>query len=80
MRSMLYIGTFLVVFGMMMTSICKQYWQFILAQGLVVGLGQTTLFLPSVALIPAYFERKRGAALGLAATGSSIGAYLFSSI
>ena len=31
LRPMLYAGTFLSVFGMMMTSICKTYWQVVLA-------------------------------------------------
>jgi hypothetical protein len=36
----------LAVFGMMMTSISKEYWQIMLAQSLCVGLGLGCLFVP----------------------------------
>jgi hypothetical protein len=37
---------------MMMTSICREYWQVVLAQGLVVGIGAGCMLLPSVAVMP----------------------------
>jgi presenilin-like A22 family membrane protease len=37
---------------MMMTSICTEYWQVVLAQGLVVGIGTGCMLLPSVAVMP----------------------------
>ena len=73
LRLLLYTGSFLTVFGMMMTSICTAYWQAFLAQGLVVGLGNGCLFIPSVAILPAYFHKKRALALGIGAAGSSVG-------
>ena len=73
LQPLLLVGSFLTVFGMMMTSICKQYWEFMLAQGVCMGLGMTCLFVPSIALIPTYFVKKRGLAAGISATGSSIG-------
>ena len=39
LRSLLIVGSFLVVFGHMMLSICDTYWQVLLAQGVVVGIG-----------------------------------------
>ena len=73
LRTLLCAGSSLVVFGMIMTSICNQYWQLVLAQGLVVGAGNGCLFIPSIAVLPAYFERRRALALGIAAAGSSVG-------
>jgi MFS family permease len=73
MRELVIFGSVIGVFGMMMTSICKQYWQFILAQGLTVGLGSAGLLLPSVAVMPAYFKTRRALATGIGASGSSIG-------
>ncbi|KAG0645050.1 Aspyridones efflux apdF [Hyphodiscus hymeniophilus] len=73
MRELIYVGTVTAVFGMMMTSICKEYWQFILAQGLTVGVGAGCLLLPSVAVMPAYFKTRRALATGIGASGSSIG-------
>jgi MFS family permease len=66
-------GLFLVVFGYMMLSFCTQYWQVMLAQGLAVGFGTACLFIPSVAILPQYFLKKRALANGIAASGSSMG-------
>ena len=44
-----------------------------LAQGLVVGVGDGCLFLPSVAIVSQYFTTKRALATGVAAAGSGLG-------
>lgn len=72
-RHLLFAGSFLVVFGMMMTSICTRYWEVMLAQAVCVGVGCGCLFVPSVAIIATYFSRKKAFATGLAASGSSLG-------
>ena len=56
-----------------MTSICSTYWQVILAQGLVVGIGNGLLFVPSIAVLPTYFVKWRALATGIAITGGNIG-------
>jgi predicted MFS family arabinose efflux permease len=71
------IGTLLMVFGMMMTSIANEYYQIMLAQGVCVGIGAGFLFLPAVALLPQYFKKRRSLANGIAATGSSIGGVIY---
>lgn len=70
-------STVVYVFAIMMTSLCKEYYQFILAQGLLGGIGVGFLFTPAVSAVNHYFHKKRGMALGIAATGSSIGGVLF---
>lgn len=60
-----------------MTSICKEYWQVILAQGVCVGIGAGMSFIPSVAIVGTYFSTRRSTALGLAATGSSVGGIIY---
>lgn len=71
------LGTFLLVFGFMMSSISTKYYQIMLAQGVCVGVGTGFLFMPAVALLPQYFKKKRSLANGIAATGSSIGGVLY---
>ncbi|GKZ17714.1 hypothetical protein AbraIFM66951_009610 [Aspergillus brasiliensis] len=63
----------LYVFGMMMTSLCHKYYQFILAQGVVLGIANGFLQFPAMAAVSQYFDKNRAAALGLAVSGSSIG-------
>ncbi|KAJ4478991.1 MFS general substrate transporter [Lentinula aciculospora] len=52
---------------------CKVYWQFLLCQGFATGLACGTFFGPVTAIVAMWFKKKRGLALGLFATGSSIG-------
>ncbi|RDK46614.1 MFS general substrate transporter [Aspergillus phoenicis ATCC 13157] len=70
-------GTFLIVFGLMMTSLSKEYYQFFLAHGVAVGLGSGLLFIPSVAIPVTYFTSRRAVAMGIAASGGSVGAVIF---
>jgi nitrate/nitrite transporter NarK len=63
----------ILVLGMFMTSLCTKYWQILLAQGLMMGLGMGCLFTPATGLIAQYFSRRRGLALGIVSTGSTIG-------
>lgn len=76
-RSLLASGTFLVVFGMFMTSLCTEYWQVLLAQGFCVGIGAGLLFLPSAAVLSQYFSRRRAVALGLQSVGSPLAGAVF---
>ncbi|EMC98162.1 hypothetical protein BAUCODRAFT_137947 [Baudoinia panamericana UAMH 10762] len=76
-RLLVWTGSFLVVFGLMMTSLCNQYWQIMLAQGLCMGIGAGGLFITSVAIIPQYFTTKRAFAIGIAASGSSLGGVIY---
>ncbi|MDI1492935.1 MAG: hypothetical protein OHK93_004718 [Ramalina farinacea] len=76
-KSMICAGALLIVFGTMMTSLCTEYWQFILAQGLVVGIGCGLSFIPSIALTPTYFSKKKGLANGICLSGSSFGGILY---
>lgn len=73
LRLLLFLGTFCTVFGMMMTSICQTYWQFMLAQGVTVGIGFGCLFLPSVAIVSQYFTTKKSIAFGIVSTEGSVG-------
>ena len=77
LRILLIIGTFGVVFGHMMLSLCHEYWQVLLAQGFTVGIGAGCLFVPSVAILPTYFSTRLGLAVGVAAAGSSFGGVIY---
>ena len=76
-KSLIVIGSFLVPFGFMMTSLCREYWQVVLTQGIIVGLGNGFLWVPSVAILPQYFTTKKALANGLAAAGSSCGGIVY---
>ena len=54
-RYLILVGSFMQVFGLMMTSLSTQYYQFILAQGILSALGASAVFysaMSSVASTP----------------------------
>lgn len=63
---LLFVGSFMLVFGMFTTSIAKEYWQIMLAQSLCTGIGIGSHFAPSLAYISTYFTTKVPVATGLA--------------
>ncbi|KAI1454794.1 MFS general substrate transporter [Annulohypoxylon moriforme] len=63
----------LYVFAIMMTSLCKEYWQFMLAQGVLLGSVMGFLQFPAMAAVSQFFNKKRAAALGVVVAGSSLG-------
>lgn len=77
LRTLLVIGSFGIVFGHMMLSLCTNFWEVLLAQGFCVGIGAGCLFVPSVAILPTYFSTRLGLAVGLAAAGSSFGGVIY---
>lgn len=77
LHSLIAFGTFMVVFGLMMTSLSTQYYQLFLAHGITVGIGCAFLFLPSIAIVATYFTSRRALATGITASGGSIGAVVY---
>ena len=76
-KYILIFGTFFHVFGLMMTSLCTEYWQFILAQGICSPLGLNCIFQAGTSTIPTWFFKKRGLAFGIMAAGSGLGGIIF---
>jgi MFS family permease len=77
LRLLLASGSFMVVFGLMMLSLCTEYWQALLSQAFCVGIGGGLLFVPTVSLIPTWFNTRIGLAVGIASSGSSLGGVIY---
>ncbi|KAI0922957.1 hypothetical protein AcV5_009814 [Taiwanofungus camphoratus] len=73
------LGSFLTVFSLMMVSLAQhdQPYQLFLAHGLLFGMGIACLFNPALAVIGHWFKRKRAYAIGIVASGSSVGGVFF---
>ncbi|KFG78601.1 putative monocarboxylate permease [Metarhizium anisopliae] len=71
-------GCLLIVLGTFMTSLATEYWQIFLAQGLCTGLGMGACYVPSMAVVGSYWNKRKAFAIGLAASGSGTGSILFS--
>ncbi|KAH8889987.1 monocarboxylate permease-like protein-like protein [Thozetella sp. PMI_491] len=76
-RWLLIVGTFLHVFGLMMVSLCTQYYQFILAQSICSATGASILFFAGLTAVSTWFVRHRALALGITVAGSSLGGIVF---
>ncbi|KAE8391200.1 major facilitator superfamily domain-containing protein [Aspergillus alliaceus] len=74
---MLCVGSLGTVFSLMMTSLCKELYQFILAQGFLLGISLALLACPMIALVGQHIKVKRGAALGIVLGGSSLGGVIW---
>ncbi|KAF7422249.1 hypothetical protein PC9H_010405 [Pleurotus ostreatus] len=75
--ALMIIGTILYLFSLMMTSISTQFYQYVLCQGIVFGLGVGMLFYPCMASVSTHFLKLRATALGIAAAGSSLGGVVY---
>ncbi|KAJ7910783.1 major facilitator superfamily domain-containing protein [Mycena leptocephala] len=69
-------GALLQCFSLFMLSFCKpqQFYQIFLAQGLGTGLGSGAMYVPGIAVISHYFQKRRALAMAIVASGSSLGA------
>ncbi|KAF2690142.1 monocarboxylate permease-like protein, mch4 [Lentithecium fluviatile CBS 122367] len=77
LRLLLVTGSFMVVFGHMMLSLCTEFWQVLLSQAFCVGIGSGLLFTPTVSLLPTWFSTHMGLAIGIASSGSSLGGVIY---
>ncbi|KAH7305837.1 major facilitator superfamily transporter [Stachybotrys elegans] len=72
-RTLLTVGSVFVVVGTLAQSFCTNLWQFLLSQGVLVGIGAGCLNIPSVAIPSQWFTTQLPIANGIAASGSGLG-------
>ncbi|KAJ7872792.1 MFS general substrate transporter [Mycena olivaceomarginata] len=56
-----------------LTGECNQFWHFLLCQGFAVGIACGVIFGPTLAVVSHWFKRRRSTALGIVASGGSVG-------
>lgn len=64
--------------GYVSASFSKRIWQLYLSQGILVGFGVGLIYIPSIAIVSQWFDKKRSLANGISAAGSGIGGLIFS--
>ncbi|KDR74727.1 hypothetical protein GALMADRAFT_70210 [Galerina marginata CBS 339.88] len=67
------ISSALYVASLFLVAECKTYWQFLLCQGVATGILAGMLFGSTPAIISHWFQKRRSAAFGILAVGSSVG-------
>ena len=73
----LLVGAIFQLLGMFLMSVSKTFWQLMLTQGVLTGLGGGIFFTPSMGLMTTYFSSRRAFAIGLATTGNSVGGMIY---
>ncbi|KAF4618317.1 hypothetical protein D9613_011702 [Agrocybe pediades] len=73
--TLMYTGALLISFSLFMLSLTKpnHYYQVLLSQGFGVGIGIGMMYVPSIAILSHYFQRRRILVMTIVATGSSLG-------
>jgi MFS family permease len=67
----LLIGAVLLATGFILAAMARSYWQFILVQAFLIGmLGSSCTFGPLVADVSLWFQRQRGIAVAIVASGN----------
>jgi MFS family permease len=68
-----------VIFGIayILASFGKQLWQFTITQGLLLGIGTCLSYVPTMAVAPTWFNKRRGLALGIIISGSGVGGMIW---
>lgn len=69
-------GSVIYIFGLMMTSLSTEYYQIFLAQSICAAIASSAVFNASMTSVVSWFFKKRAAAFGIMASGSSLGGFL----
>jgi MFS family permease len=72
-RPVLIFGGFAMGLGLYLTSLVNSLWIGYITYGVGVGVGVACGYVPMVAVVGAWFEKRRAAALGISVTGVGIG-------
>ncbi|TPX09916.1 uncharacterized protein E0L32_008938 [Thyridium curvatum] len=74
---LLWFGSAVILIAVFMTSLCKEYWQFVLAQGVLLGAGMSLVFCTPLGVVMRHMPHRRGLAMGLTIGGASIGGVIW---
>ncbi|KAM0552016.1 hypothetical protein ACHAPJ_008126 [Fusarium lateritium] len=72
-KYLLWFGTLAYIFGLMMVSLSKDYYQFFLSQSIVAAIGSSAVFNACMSSLVTWFFNRRAAAFGIMVSGSSLG-------
>lgn len=79
-RCMIIPGSVGMIVCMFVLSVCREYYQFVLCFSILGGLASSLIFNPCVSVLTHWFDKHRGLAIGIAATGSGVGAIIFNQV
>ncbi|KAJ5243394.1 Major facilitator superfamily domain general substrate transporter [Penicillium citrinum] len=72
-RAVVWSGGIIYSLALLLASFSQTLWQFILTQGLLLGIGTCMAYMPSVTVAPTWFSVHRGLAMGIILSGTGVG-------
>ncbi|KAH9950974.1 MFS general substrate transporter [Amylocystis lapponica] len=66
-------GAFIMSMGIFLASFSTKLWHLFITQALLYGVGSSMYYFPLMSLTPIYFDRHRGAAMGIVLSGAGVG-------
>jgi MFS family permease len=70
-------GSVLYALSIFLLGNCNKYYEFMLCLGVLGGSSSAFVSTPSLSVLSHWFQRRRGTAIGIAMTGSSLGGIIF---
>ncbi|XP_069467321.1 monocarboxylate transporter 9 [Ambystoma mexicanum] len=71
---------FMVAGGLILSSVAPSIYFLFFSYGIILGLGCGLLYTATVTATCQYFDKRRGLALGLISTGSSVGLFIYAAL
>ncbi|KAI8374083.1 major facilitator superfamily domain-containing protein [Choanephora cucurbitarum] len=72
-RTVLFVSIVICSVGLLLASFSTQIWHLYLTQGVVYGIGSSIMFYIALSVVPQWFTKQKGVALGIISSGISIG-------
>jgi MFS family permease len=66
-------GAFLMGAGLIIASFAQQVWTLFIGQSVFLGAAVSLCFVPTVSIVPQWFDKHRGLGVGICAAGSGVG-------
>lgn len=64
------LGVVLMTIALELGSLATQFWQLLLSQGILWGIGSSLCFIPAIGLPSQWFDKRRGIATGIASVSN----------
>ncbi|KAK4542342.1 hypothetical protein LTR36_006798 [Oleoguttula mirabilis] len=77
LRVLLIVSSLGLVVGFMLLSLCRQYYQVFLTQGVLLGFSAGLAYTPALSVVSVSFAKYRAIAVGLASIGTSVGGVIY---
>lgn len=72
-QAVIIVGGWVFGIAFILASFSKQLWHFTLTQGVLLGIGTCMAYVPTMAVAPTWFDKRRGLAMGVIISGTGVG-------